>query len=221
VATHDLRGAGDAGRTAGDAGTLLGFTAADGVLTYADSDLYPGGLLCQPSLEFILRAISVRPKGVYTVTAGGVRTFGDWLRSRQDQLQSMALEHIALQVQPRRATCRVDLETLSHYPTEFASGMPANTSRNGLDFKGNVAVLRKAVPIAAEDSTHNQDQIFAVLFKPLQQLLDVAPPPPESEVGAQIVIPIEVILYGCCRDYCPPDNCPPGTRSPRRPTGRR
>lgn len=186
------------------------------------SNLYPGGMLCQPDEEYVVRSIGARVKGIFSLTTNTVtpKIYGAWHQGYQAQVQSEVLENIFLTFQFNRETCALDMEILANYPTSFSSGDFNNSSQNGEALRGNSYLLCKALPVGSEGGNKANAQLNANMAT-FTELLDVANPPPTGIT--QFYVGVELQFYGNCRGFCPVDyrNClapyerPPAT-DPRR-----
>lgn len=202
-------GGSPSGTYPGDDPRTIGLTATynGGQIPRDLSNLYPGGMLCQPDEEFVVRSIGARVKGLFALT--GVTTpkiYGAWLQGYQAQVQSTILENIYLTFQFNRETCALDMEILANYPTSFSSGDFANSSQNGEALRGNSYLLCKALPVGSEGGNKANAQLNANMAT-YTELLDVANPPPDGTTV--FYAGVELQFYGNCRGFCPIDyrNC--------------
>lgn len=202
-------GGSQSGTSPGDAATVEGFPVGYGVLTRAETNLYPGGMLCQPEEEFVVRSISARAKPIFELS-GATKVYGEWLKGYQAQLQQAVLENCFLTFQYKRETCALDMEILVNYRTSFSSGMQggATSSQNGETLKGNIDALLKGLPVGSEGGNRANAQLNVNMVS-FTERLDAFDPPPSQP--ATIIVATEIVMYGNCRPYCPVDyaNCPP------------
>lgn len=201
-----------------------GFPAALGNITYAQSNVYPNGLLCQPEYEFVILGMSVRPVSAFEIpVAAPVKTYSPWIKAYQAAAQQAIIENSSATYQRNRETCQVLLENLAQYPSNFSSGQPLVSSQNGEPLKGNVIPLCAGLPVAAESGTAigaGPNAQFNMTTGAITLANDAFNQPKVQLIPtAPLVVPMEVIWFGYCRDYCPPTNClPGGGRRPRAQT---
>lgn len=204
----------------GGAPVNLGFPAAafGGALGYERSNFYPGGLMCQVGLEFIIVAIAARPKALYRMVAGAI-VKERWTEAYQAAAQQLVLDNAILTYQRNLQTCQVFVSSLAHYPTNLSSGMPLVSSQNGEPIRGNVTPLCAGLPVGAAQGTPLNSQPDSTLnFTMRNFTLGLDPfnqPPAQLTSTTPLIVEIELNFYGWCRSYCPPSNCPPGGRQPR------
>lgn len=203
------------GNFPGNFATLGGYPAVfnGNVIPYNRSNFYPGGIMCQIGYEFVIVAMSARPKLLFQAT-GGVITKGRWTEAYQPAAQQLALDNTVFTYQRQLETCQVLGNSLAHYPTNFSSGMPAVSSQNGEPLRGNIMPLCAGLPIGTAAGTPvngNPNASLTVSWPAMTLLADPFNLPP-AQLTAQnpLIIEVEMIFFGYCRDYCPPTNCPPG-----------
>jgi len=206
------------GTFTGTASTAGNFPAGMGVITYDLSNLYPGGLMCQPEQEFVIIAISVRVRPMFRVQ-GGLEVRWPWMDAYQAAIQQFLLENMTWTFQKNRETFALLGETGPHYPSPLSSGMPLVSSQNGESLRGNLYPLCAGLPVAAESGTSigaAPDSQLNVSVRAFTHAAD-----PFANTDAQLtdddplVVPVEVTMYGYCRAYCQPNYCPPGQANAR------
>lgn len=198
---------------AGDSGTGLGFPAGY-VLTYQDSNMYPGGLFCQPKFEFVIVGISVRPKPLFRFTGSAVVRHS-WMDAYEKQIQQMALEAIVLTFARNRETCSILMDNLPTYPTGFSNGAQGATAPNGDARVGEIRPLCVALPVGAESasaSSATPDSKLTIGQRAITHAANATAPTNAQLTAADpLIAPFEFQFYGYCRCRNPnADACQPG-----------
>lgn len=202
----------------GTAATFANLPTTMGNLTYDLSNLYPGGLMCQPEQEFVIVAIAVRPRPMFRFQ-GSTMVRWPWMDAYQAAIQQFLLENMTWEFHKNRETFQILGETGPHYTSPLSSGMPLVSSGNGEPLRGNLYPLCAGLPVAAESGTAIGAAPDASLNVSVRAFTHAADPfaNTDSQCTTEdpLIVPVEVTFFGYCRAYCQPNYCPPGQMNAR------